>query len=262
VPVNPSRGPAVAAIASIMKGVNAMTSLTDTTERKRPSRLLAIATLAAIGLSLALWSAPPPAEAGPPPHAKAFGLLSRDWWQWVLSIPAEDNPLLDETGAKVALNQSGDVWYLAGVLSASGEAVRTATIPSGKWLFFPVLNYEFDNYLCLEPDLTLSIGQMRKAAGDVMDTAVDLLVEVDGVPHAYKRATSPPFAITLPEDNVFLHVGCPDAPAAGTYAPAISDGYWVMLEPLPVGEHTIHFRGTLPDIPFTLDITYHLTVAP
>jgi hypothetical protein len=238
-----------------------MTSLTDTTERKRPSRLLAIAMLAAIGLSLVLWSAPPPGEAGPPPHAQAFGLLSRDWWQWVLSIPAEDNPLLDETGAKVALNQSGDLWYLAGVLNVTGTAVRTAIIPSGKWLFFPVLNYEFDNYLCLVPDLTLSIGQGRKFIRDVLDTAVDLTVEVNGVPHAYKRATSPPFAITLPEDSVFLQVGCPDA-LAGTYAPAVSDGYWALLKPLPVGEHTIHFHGALPDLlpPFTVDITYKLTV--
>jgi hypothetical protein len=237
-----------------------MTSLTDSRERKRGSRFFAITTLAAVGFSLVLWSAPPPGESDPLPHAQVFRSLSRDWWQWVFSIPAADNPLLDEDGAKVTLNQSGDVWYLVGVLNVSGTAERTATIPPGKWLFFPVLNFEFDNYLCFEPDLTLSIRQMRELARDVMDTAVDLRVEVNGVPHPYRRATSPPFAITLPEDNVLLAIGCADA-LAGTYAPAVSDGYWVLLEPLPAGKkHTIHFRGTLPDFPFTLDITYHLTV--
>jgi len=37
----------------------------------------------------------------------------------------------------------------------------------------------------------------------------------------------------------------------------------VMLSPLSVGSHVLHFRGTLDDpINFTLDITYHLTVVP
>jgi hypothetical protein len=35
-----------------------------------------------------------------------------------------------------------------------------------------------------------------------------------------------------------------------------------MLAPLSVGEHTVHFGGTYSDFGFTLDITYHLTVAP
>jgi hypothetical protein len=33
-----------------------------------------------------------------------------------------------------------------------------------------------------------------------------------------------------------------------------------MLRPLPAGEHTIHFAGTLDVIGLEVDVTYHLTV--
>ena len=44
---------------------------------------------------------------------------------------------------------------------------------------------------------------------------------------------------------------------------AVAAGYWIMLAPLPVGEHTIHFTASV-DNPlfgqFEVDVTYHLTV--
>ena len=49
--------------------------------------------------------------------------------------------------------------------------------------------------------------------------------------------------------------------AAGTYGPAISDGYWLMLAPLSAGSHTVHFRGVAAG-GFETEVTYNLTVAP
>jgi hypothetical protein len=54
---------------------------------------------------------------------------------------------------------------------------------------------------------------------------------------------------------------------AGTYTDANSDGFWLMLEPLSAGEHTIHFGGTSNPFPaenpllpsFTVDVTDHVT---
>ncbi len=48
-------------------------------------------------------------------------------------------------------------------------------------------------------------------------------------------------------------------------SPVVADGYWLMLAPLPVGEHTISFAGAIEGSPlgdFALDVTYHLTVMP
>jgi hypothetical protein len=52
--------------------------------------------------------------------------------------------------------------------------------------------------------------------------------------------------------------------------PAVSDGYWLMLAPLPIGQHTITFGGTMPwgydangnPCTFTLYITYNINVTP
>jgi hypothetical protein len=46
-----------------------------------------------------------------------------------------------------------------------------------------------------------------------------------------------------------------------TVYPAASDGYWLMVEPLSPGKHTINFGGTTQS-GFQLDITYELTVVP
>jgi hypothetical protein len=39
-----------------------------------------------------------------------------------------------------------------------------------------------------------------------------------------------------------------------------TDGYWIMLNPLPPGNHTIHFGGSIPKFHFVLDVTYNLNV--
>jgi len=188
------------------------------------------------------------------PHGYTYGEWGAKWWQWVLSIPSQDNPLLDTTGASASVGQSGSVWYLAGVFSESGAATRSVTIPSGKALFFPVLNVVASELTNDGPDET----QYRPIANQIVDTATNLSAEIDGksVSDLQRyRADSPIFTYNLPADNV---LGVP----GGGSSKAVTDGYWLFLSPLSVGEHTIHFHGTFPDAPFTLDIQYFLTVKP
>ncbi|MGI9031774.1 MAG: hypothetical protein ACR2HP_17590 [Ilumatobacteraceae bacterium] len=41
--------------------------------------------------------------------------------------------------------------------------------------------------------------------------------------------------------------------------PAVADGYWLLIEPLSTGAHTISVRSTIaPDT--TIDVTYNITV--
>ncbi len=68
---------------------------------------------------------------------------------------------------------------------------------------------------------------------------------------------SPAFTITLPVGAVF------GLSPAGTDAPNVSDGYWLMLPPLPAGKHTIHFKGVFTGGPSSgtiVEVTDHLTV--
>jgi len=198
------------------------------------------------------------------PNGATYGEWAARWWQWAYKQPVDTNPLFDETGAKVANGQSGNVWFLAGVINVSGTAERTATIPTGKALFFPIVNFEADN-LAPPTNPPLDVAGLRALAKSVIDGATDLAAEVDGravVNLPAYREQSPVFSITLPDNNLFQFFGF-NVPA-GTYSLPdgfVDDGYYLMLAPLSAGPHTIHFHASIPSFDFTLDITYHLTVA-
>jgi hypothetical protein len=196
---------------------------------------------------------------------KNYGEWAVAWWQWVWSIPGAVNPLNDTTGQYAASAQSGPVWFLAGTSGSDEE--RTVTVPSGKALFFPVVNDLWVNL----PDLgdhPWSKDQesfARDFIGAAVDTATGLACEIDGV--AVKSLAS--YRCKTPKNGAFLV----DAPAGdiwgltdfyglppGFYGPAVDDGVYLMLYALPVGQHTIHFKGTLFGGGFQLDVIYHLTV--
>lgn len=184
--------------------------------------------------------------------------LTSRWWQWVLSIPPEDNPLLDTTGESCQEGDMGDVFFLVGTVGGSVE--RECTISEGQEILIPIFNSIcFDLPGGFDPDLP---GQFSRPRGpdsceeqveSFIDQASNLELTIDGVSIENLedfRVQSNPFPIKLPEDNI---IGLP----SGTYF-GISDGYWVIVESLPEGEHTIEFGGQAPG--FTVDVTYHLTV--
>ena len=75
------------------------------------------------------------------------GQLTADWWKWIIAIPSEINPLLDDTGEDCGVNQQGPVWYLVGTPGdtetgnlTTGDAERDCVIPEGKKILFPIIN--------------------------------------------------------------------------------------------------------------------------
>jgi hypothetical protein len=194
------------------------------------------------------------------PFGKTYGEWSAEWWKWAYSLPVDQNPFFDETGCQNGANgQSGPVWFLTGVINASGTAYRTCTVPYGKALFFPILNVECAT---IEGNGTTE-AELRGCTQWYMDGGISgLACEVDGVPirniESY-RAPSPLFFYgPLPEDNV-VQMSFPDA-VPGSVSASVADGFYLMLKPLTVGQHTIRFTGTWVAFNFTLDITYDLTV--
>jgi len=202
---------------------------------------------------------------GSMPYGMSYGEWSVKWWQWAYGLPVTGHPLFDETGANCAAGQSGPVWFLGGVFNASGTAVRDlCTVPVGKALFFPIIDVEWDNF-CPVLDPPLSIDELRLQAKLAMDSVRDLVCEVDGAPLmnlASYRFVGDPFGVNMPSDNIWQAFGCPYEP--GYYEPLVPDGVFLMLAPLPAGQHTIYFRGTIDffGTPFTPEITYNLTVSP
>jgi len=206
------------------------------------------------------------------PYGKTYGQWSALWWRYVYPLPVHNppytgpiyNPLFDETGAACGNAQSGPVFFLVGVINVSGTADRTeCTVPAGKALFFPVLNTEFDNFFppVVPPN---TVDELFALAAQTIATATDLHVSIDGSPvhdiTSY-RTISPVFSYTVPdEDNIPQFFG---VNVTGNSGPAAGDGFYLMLAPLPPGQHTLNFGGTFATSPpFSLDITYHLTVTP
>ena len=196
-----------------------------------------------------------------PPDSRAYGKTlgewSAAWWQWAAAIPADVNPLRDETGEECDRDQSGPVWFLAG--TQFGEAERDCTIPAGKAILFPILNLFFFN--C--PDEAATEEEMR-AVLDFLTSFFTIILEctIDGAPLeelTTYQTQSPAFVMTLPEDNIFLD-NCADPTPADDYFPVVSDGWWILHTPLSEGEHEIFLRGEVVEFGFFVEVTYHITV--
>jgi hypothetical protein len=206
------------------------------------------------------------ADSGPGvinPNSNSYGQSFREWtaewWQSMLSIPTPANPLTDTTGDNCMVGQRGPVWFLAGTFGG-GPVTRNCSIPEGKAIFFPVLNLVDVN------TTTQTVDELRAETAPCLTAASTLLAEVDGeaVSNLFgrHRVQSEVFEITLPSDSLFSF-----ALPAGTYSPAIDDGFYVMLKPLAIGDHTLHIMGAsdgcpLIGGPFEVDVTYNLTVVP
>lgn len=96
-----------------------------------------------------------------------------------------------------------------------------------------------------------------------------LEADVDGIQlhhlTAFRAASPfPPFTFTTVEGNPFGL--CPAISSCPLTSQAVADGYWIILRPLSLGRHTIHFAATVPfpEINFTLqtETTYTLIVQP
>jgi hypothetical protein len=216
---------------------------------------------------------------------KTYGEWSAAWWQYVLSIPQSKNPLLDEKGKDCGLGQSARVFFLVGTFTSTvdvnGDVVGTANrsqckIPAGKPLFIPILNAECST---VEGNGNTE-RELRTCANGFVSNVTELSLEVDGkkvpglAPGADAfRADSPLFTFNLPKNNILQcpapGVGQPPVLCPAGPSKSVADGYYVLLEPLSVGAHTIRIHGKAQPInppknnSFTLDVTYKpLVVQP
>ncbi|MDC3960440.1 hypothetical protein KEG38_41690 [Polyangium jinanense] len=212
------------------------------------------------------------------PFGKTYEQWAEAWFQWAFAIPKAENPILD---GPCEGHQMGDVFFLAG--NVGGQTTRACAVPAGKAIFFPIVNSI--SWACPEyvdnPDLTCEMLTSEPVAHDnassfFNDYEVTMTLEIDG--NAIKdlddrRAHTATFDDPTPNqaEDVFgticsgpIRENTCDVPV-GSKRIAAADGYWVMLKPLPAGEHEVQFTGKIvlsPDQTFELDVTYNLTVAP
>lgn len=190
-----------------------------------------------------------------------YGDWNAAWIQYQVSIPVPINPTLDATGANCNVGQSGGpVFFLSGSYN-SDPVTRTCTVPRAQAILVPLIAWE-----CSTVEPPPSNGntppELRACAGGFIDGVGvhTLKLTIDGakVTNLKRfRAQSPLFEFTFPETDNFLGL------SGVTTGSSVSDGYFVMLKPLSVGNHVVHFEGATVSGPFAgiaMSVTYHLTV--
>ncbi len=176
---------------------------------------------------------------------KSQGDWSLAWWQWMASFGAESNPANDPSGDLCTKGQNGPVWFLAG---STGErrSLRRCRVPKGKYLFLPLIQslvapQEPGEHVCAE---------LMLRAAKITREASALVTDIDGLRieqlDRYRQATP---ACFNPGSQ---------APKGSFGSIAASNGYYVMLYPLPKGRHILNFSGALPGT--IQSVTYQLTV--
>jgi hypothetical protein len=193
--------------------------------------------------------------------------LGARWQQWALSVPTGLNPMLGadpeyEDLGKCVNGEHGDIWFLAGIFG-SGTASRTCDVPEGKQVFFPVVNSVNFNApkVCGQGPADLTEADLRAASAFFINGVTNMTATLDAKPIvAIQRLQSPVFSVALPPSNVFdSPCGRLDVPG-GIYSPAVDDGFYVLLDPLAKGIHTLHLHAENPSQNFSIDVQYKLRV--
>ena len=225
--------------------------------------IIVTATVACLGLNIGSASATTGNPGIVPINGNALGRiysqLAEAWWKWALQTPTPKNAVVDTTGANCASNQIDHLWFLAGTLFG-GSVTRSCKIPSQTFLFFPLANDLYGAFLT-DPDDQRTEAFVRSQTTCIIGS--ELHAEIDGVavnnPAQYLEK-SPLFIIHFPTNNVY-GVTSADIPGL-TLDPTVDTGYYLFLNPLSPGKHTIHFStGAGTGCGPTQDVTYHLTVA-
>jgi hypothetical protein len=194
------------------------------------------------------------------PFGVPYGVWLTKWWQWNMGIPSAEHPRDHYTPSRCAIDQSGPVWFLADLLS--GKEERTCNIPFGKAILVPLLTGNCDadgttpNAPASESDPNLI--QCAKAGNEY--GAISASLDGKELQNLAKyRTLTGFFNLVVPKDNVFHN-------RPGTWR-SVNDGYFVFLEPLPVGSHELHLKTNVinpinPSYNYSADLIYHLIVTP
>lgn len=176
--------------------------------------------------------------------SKPFNIPYSDWtekwWQWAYSIPQNTHPAYDDTGKFCQESQKKPVWFFPGTYQHS--VTRYCEIPYGVGILFPILNSEcsFAEHPEMKTKEELSI-----CAKQIQDTIIPEFATLNNVeiPNLENyRIQSNIFNLTIPENNIL------DLQPQITQA--VSDGLWVFLKPLEVGNYELKFKGDVKNIKY------------
>jgi hypothetical protein len=168
------------------------------------------------------WLLPPDAKVGD----ETFGDLTARWWQWADRMPLP--PYLDPDGRLCGYDQGGDVWFLAGT-DGTFNANRTCVVPAKRHILVPIINMRYsDTQQHNGKTLALPCKVLQEGAAVNNDRLGSAIVMIDGTP------VSDVSRYRIRSNGCFpLVEGDKDSPSTA------SDGYWLLIKPLPLGRHIL-----------------------
>jgi hypothetical protein len=169
------------------------------------------------------------------------------WFHWIMPFPSNDSPTLDQTGNLTMKYQPRSPVYMLPGEHAAVASNRHITIPANKPIMMPVLWSIISTY---SPVVGKSFIQNANAFF-AKDQPTRLFATLDNKPIPIVTINTPVFRLNIPSNNAFEIQG-------GSDAWVISNGYWVFLNPLPPGDHTLTYVGATHD--YVNGATFYLKV--
>jgi len=217
-----------------------------------------------------------------PVNSSPYGIPFKDWtakWAaWYFTVPKSQNwNFQNAPGVKYVpedcsylQNSSSPVFFLPYVDNSRGSvATVTCNVPQNKSLLMSI-----DGGTSDFSDPTIKTKTPAELVRLVTKSNIypnSFGITLDGHPLALtndevNKVQSNLFKLSLPANNLWGEPTGPDQ--------AITQGWWVMLKPLPPGQHTVHYitgyrdsrsDPTIPpgqgnQSPYIQDVTYHLIV--
>jgi hypothetical protein len=186
---------------------------------------------------------------------KALHQYANIWWQWTSTMGDEISPVRDKTGEYCHVNQSGNVWFLAGGYGTS-KIKRHCVIPYGKHIFFPIINMAY----WPESDVSKTCEEVKKESALNNGELYFVYAELDGhsIPNVRNNRIKS-------KDCFDLHELLAKKKSTKKVYPAATDGYWLMLKPLSKGMHSLKFNAQyhnktavhgnmMQDIEYTIEV--------
>jgi hypothetical protein len=246
---------------------------------KRITRALTVGAIAALAVFPAI------AQPVDPPGSIVDGKSIADWTEgwWTRYWQAPSNSIDPVTGnIPASINNDGPVFY-APTTSGDpglGHVTINFSVPAGRPILIPLL--PFDDLESAVIDGNAPLADRQAAADAVVAgwlTSVDpnsLFASIDGVsvanPASYLEQTGYFDAGPAQAGSIAVAGG---ETVGDELSPNKAAGYWIMVENLSGGEHTIDFGGSsgqftpaencctdFPIGPFAVDVTANIDVIP
>jgi hypothetical protein len=198
------------------------------------------------------------------PYGKSYPEWSAIWWKFVLEYPVQDARLTDLNGDLCAKGQSGNVWILPG---ASSGTVNTnfirdkCVIPSGVSLLIS----PDDNRCSTKEHPNYDKEQLTDCANDSVFKDDSASAKLDGI-DLIKITKDELNSIKASDPSRLKDVNYFESDVFDLYYPpgegpykAVSSGIFLMLKPLPPGQHTLNLAANQIAEDWAYNLTYVLT---